>query len=111
MKSQQQYLQDILQRIERIERYVAQGQTVFFQDELLQDGVIRSFEVIGEAIKRLSDDFKMQQPQVEWRGFAGFRDVLIHQYDKIDMIQVWETIETDLPALKQAVVNWLNKPA
>ncbi len=71
MKNQQQYLQDILQRIERIERYVAEGKMVFLQDELLQDGVIRSFEVIGEAIKRLSDDLKMQQSQVEWRGFAG----------------------------------------
>lgn len=109
MKNQQPYLQDILQRIERIERYVTQGKNVFLQDELQQDGVIRSFEVIGEAIKRLSDELKMQQPQVEWRGFAGFRDVLIHQYDKIDMMQVWETIENDLPALKQAVVNWLDE--
>jgi uncharacterized protein with HEPN domain len=85
------------------------GPTLFLQDELLQDGVIRSFEVIGEVVKRLSDDLKMQHPQVEWRGFAGFRDVLIHQYDKIDIRQVWEIIQTDLPALKQLVTNLLDK--
>lgn len=53
MKDQSIYLRDILDRIKRIERYTQEGRDAFLQSELLQDGVIRSFEVIGEAVKRL----------------------------------------------------------
>lgn len=109
MKTPHLYLHDILQRIHRIERYAAYGKEVFLHEELLQDAVIRNFEVIGEAVKRLPDDLKMQQSHVEWRGFAGFRDVLIHQYDKVDMMQVWVTIQEDLPTLKQVVTAWLQQ--
>jgi uncharacterized protein with HEPN domain len=109
MKTPHLYLHDILQRIDRIERYSAYGEEVFLQEELLQDAVIRNFEVIGEAVKRLPDDLKTQQPHVEWHGFAGFRDVLIHQYDKVDMTQVWMTIQEDLPALKRVVTVWLQQ--
>ena len=109
MKTPHLYLHDILQRIDRIERYSAYGEEVFLQEELLQDAVIRNFEVIGEAVKRLPDDLKTQQPHVEWHGFAGFRDVLIHQYDKVDMTQVWMTIQEDLPVLKRVVTVWLQQ--
>ena len=105
MKSDRLYLQDILQYIGKVERYAEVGREAFLTDELRQDAVIRCFEVIGEAIKRVPDDLKQQQPHVEWRAFAGFRDVLIHQYDKVDMGQVWETIQSDLPVLKQAVIK------
>ncbi len=79
MKDQRVYLRDILERIPRIERYIADGRDVFLQSELLQDGVIRSFEVIGEAVKRLDPALTAQRPSVTWSDFAGFRDVLIHQ--------------------------------
>lgn len=107
MKDQRIYLRDILERIARIERYMSEGRDTFLQSELLQDGVIRGFEVIGEAVKRLDPAIKAGRDQVAWGDFAGFRDVLIHQYEKIRMELVWDFALEDLPALKQAVSELL----
>ncbi|GIK66122.1 MAG: DUF86 domain-containing protein [Chloroflexota bacterium] len=103
MKDQRVYLRDILERIARLERYIAEGRDAYMQSELLQDGVIRSFEVIGEIIKRLDPTLTSQQPSVTWSDFAGFRDVLIHQYNKIRLDLVWEFANDDLPPLKAAI--------
>jgi len=103
VKSEQLYLADILKRIERIERSVEIGESAFFTNEEKQDAVIRNFEVIGEAIKRLSVSTRNKRPEADWKGFMGFRDILIHQYDKVIVEEIWETIKTDLPVLKQAI--------
>lgn len=96
-------LQDILDRIDRIERYTSRGREYFIQSELHQDAVIRSFEVIGEAVKRLDAALIERQPQIPWREFAGFRDVLIHQYERVVLESVWAFAQEDLPALKAAI--------
>lgn len=109
MNDQRIILRDILERIQRIERYTEDGRTTFLGSELLQDAVIRSFEVIGEAVKRLDDAVKLRRVQVAWSDFAGFRDVLIHQYEKIKMELVWEFVFEDLPPLKRAVLGLLEE--
>lgn len=109
-RDQQIYCRDILDRIRRIETYTAGGRDAFLASELLQDGVIRSFEVIGEIVKRMEPDLQAQYPAVAWGDFAGFRDVLIHQYDKIRIDLVWRFTHEDLPSLKQAVAALLNDP-
>ena len=109
-RDQQIYYRDILDRIRRIETYTAGGRDAFHASELLQDGVIRSFEVIGEIVKRLDPDLKARYPAVAWGDFAGFRDVLIHQYDKVRIDLVWRFTHEDLPSLKQAVAALLNDP-
>jgi len=101
-------LNDILDRVNRIERYTSRGRKSFMQSELHQDAVIRSFEVIGEAVKRLDKSIIALQPQVPWRDFAGFRDVLIHQYERVVMDLVWKFAQEDLPILKTAVLALLN---
>ena len=101
-------LHDILDRIERIERYTAEGRQAFLDTDWQQDAVIRCFEVIGEAIKRLDSTVLEQQTQVSWRGFAGFRDMLIHQYDRAVMEWVWQYSQEDLPALKAGVTALLH---
>lgn len=103
MKSEQLYLADILKRIERIERSTEVGKSTFFANEEKQDAVIRNFEVIGEAIKQLSVSTRDKRPEADWKGFMGFRDILIHQYDKVIVEEIWETIKIDLPVLKLAV--------
>ena len=55
----------------------------------VQDAVVRNYEIIGEAAKNVSEEFRVQHPEIDWRGMAGFRDVLIHQYFGIDLINVW----------------------
>ncbi len=110
MKSEQLYLVDILKRIEKIERSIEIGKSVFFANEEKQDAVIRNFEVIGEAIKRLSIPTRNKRPEVDWKGFMGFRDILIHQYDTVIVEEIWETTQTDLPILKQAIRYLLENP-
>ncbi len=107
MKSERLYLADILKSIKKIEKSVESGQSVFFANEEKQDAVIRNFEVIGEAIKRLSVTTRDKRPEADWKGFMGFRDILIHQYDKVIVEEVWETINNELPILKQAILYLL----
>ncbi len=108
IKDQRIVCRDILDRIRRIESYTTTGRDAFLQSELIQDGVIRSFEVIGEAVKRLDPTLTAQFPDVTWSDFAGFRDVLIHQYHNIRLDLVWDFAQEDLPSLKSAVTALLN---
>ncbi|MCY4062054.1 MAG: DUF86 domain-containing protein [Chloroflexi bacterium] len=108
-RDQHIYCRDILDRIRRIETYTDGGRDAFLASELLQDGVIRSFEVIGEVVKRLDPTLLEQHADVAWSDFAGFRDILIHQYDRVRVELVWRFAQEDLPALKQAVASLLIK--
>ena len=94
------FVADILGRINRIEDYTQAGRTTFMASNLLQDGTIRSLEVIGEAVKRLSPELRSRFSQVPWRQIAGLRDVLIHDYGSVDALEVWNVVENDLPDLK-----------
>jgi len=102
------YLQDIYERICRIETYTEGGKTEFIQSLLIQDGVIRSFEVIGEAVKRLSPELRQSYPDIPWRRMAGVRDVLIHDYAGINLEEVWNVVEQNLPSLKLKILEILS---
>ena len=108
MKDERFYLLHIAQCIDKIEQYTQVGQSIFLNDTKTQDAVIRNFEVIGEAIKRLSDETRQRAIELPWKRWAGFRDILIHQYDSVDPIEVWLTVERDLPSLKQAITVLLS---
>jgi uncharacterized protein with HEPN domain len=101
MKNDQLYLDNIKECIALIELYTASGKEAFFQTRMIQDAVIRNLEIIGEATKNLSPDFRLAHPEIPWRQMAGLRDVLIHDYLRIDLEEIWLVIETDLPDLKQ----------
>ncbi len=103
MKDERLYLIHIAECIEKIEQYTAEGKMEFLKDPKTQDAVIRNFEIIGEAVKRLSETTRELSPQIPWKQFAGFRDILIHQYNVIDLSEVWLTVENDLSALKEAI--------
>ncbi len=74
---------------------------------MAQDAVVRNFEVIGEAVKRIPESLKEERPDIPWRRIAGLRDVLIHQYLRVDLEAVWAIVRDDLPEFKQAVAEIL----
>jgi len=66
----------------------------------IRDANVRRLEIIGEAVKNISDVLKKQHPELEWKRIAGFRDVIIHKYFDVDLDVVWAIIKIDLPILK-----------
>ena len=103
-RSESVYLQHILDAIARIESYVdGVDESDFYATPLLQDGVIRQLEIIGEAVRRLSDHLRASYPETPWHDIAGMRDKLIHDYFGVDLETVWLTAHDDLPQLKGEV--------
>ncbi len=113
MKNDQLYLDNIKECIQMIESYTCDGKKVFMQTRMIQDAVIRNFEIIGEATKRLSPEIKNKYIQVPWRRIAGLRDVLIHDYLRVDLTEVWGIISDYLPDFKiqiQKIIHDMEKP-
>lgn len=105
MRSDREKLLDILEAIDRIERYAVQGRQAFEQNELIQTWFTQNLQVIGEAARALSSEIRNQHPEVPWVKIIGMRNVLTHNYFEIDFDIVWAVVEEELPALKQAVEN------
>ena len=94
------YVNQILEAIDKIEKYTENGKVEFMTTQLIQDAVIRNVEVIGEISKRISDGFRAFHYEVPWKQMAGIRDVLIHDYDSIDLEIVWNVVVNELPKVK-----------
>jgi uncharacterized protein with HEPN domain len=101
------YLAHIMECVQKIERFTANGKNHFLQDAMVQDAVLRNFEVIGEAAKRLDDAYRAAHSEIPWHALAGLRDVLIHQYEGVDQERVWAIVENELPSLRTAIAALL----
>lgn len=99
-----QYFLDILEAAKLAQSYVAgKAKEEFLQDTLCQDAVIRRLEIIGEAARRLSPAARTSLPELTWNAMIGMRNLLIHEYDDVDLSIVWDTVKIDLPALIKAI--------
>jgi uncharacterized protein with HEPN domain len=104
-----QRLRDVLEAVAAIERHTAGGRAAFDADELVRVWCLKHIEIIGEALGRLSDEFKLTHSDLPWREATAMRNQLVHGYFQVDWTQVWNVVERDLPALKGAATRLLSE--
>lgn len=110
MKDNTVFLKHILDAINLIEGYLKdKSYEEFKNNRMLQDAVIREIEIIGEAAKNLSKEFRNKHSDIPWRQIAGMRDKLIHGYFGVDLDAVWDTATRDIPSLKRELQEIIKK--
>jgi len=94
------YLYDILESIEKIQQYTA---NLTFEDfvanNMAVDAVVRNFEIIGEAASHIPDNIQSKYSEVPWFEMKGMRNIMVHEYFRVDLKIVWMTARESLPAL------------
>ena len=99
-------LEDMLSAIRKIERYMTGlKREGFLQDEKTIDSVVRNPEILGEATRRLPEDFTARYPHIPWRQIAGLRNRIVHDYFDLDLEIIWQVIHHDLPLLQAQLEN------
>ena len=111
MKDDRLYLMHIRDCIKNIREYSTGGKEAFLADRKTQDAVMRNLQILSESTQRLSEALRAAHPEVNWRGIAGFRNVLVHGYLGINVARVWEIIERDLPTIEKLLTAILQEQA
>lgn len=111
MRDDAERLQDILEAIAQIEKYAARGLEAFERDELIQVWMVHHLQIIGGAVRSLSETLRQSHPEVPWAQIGAMRNILVHEYFDVDLEEVWVTVERDLPGLKDTVQHILGQLA
>lgn len=110
MKDDRVYLQHIRDALQDIDAYCGTDHDVFLSDRMRQDATLRKLEIIGQAVKNLSEPTKSRQPAIPWKQIAGMRDKVIHDYFGVNLEIVWAVVQKELPRLRLAVEALLKDP-
>ncbi|MEN6385295.1 MAG: DUF86 domain-containing protein [Phycisphaerales bacterium] len=108
MRNPRLRIEDMLEAIQRIDKYAVRGRTVFASDELIQIYVVHNLQILGEAACKLTSEYRKQYPDIPWNKVMGMRHILVHDYFQIDLGIVWMVIEKELPKLKAQLLAVLN---
>lgn len=104
MQRELAYLLDILQSAQLIQEFIQDiDWNRFRRDQMRQDAVVRRIEIIGEATRRISMEFRAQHPEIPWQDIVGVRSKMIHEYDRIDWLEVWKVTQVDIPELIEKI--------
>jgi|SRR3989344_4270469 len=104
------FIEHIRQFVEDIENFTkGVSKKEFLLDKKLQNALIRSIEVIGEAVKNIPSNFRKKHTKVEWVKIAGMRDKLMHNYFGVNLETVWKVVEENIPVLKKQIKEILEE--
>jgi uncharacterized protein with HEPN domain len=101
MKGDRRRLEDILESIDRIEKYAVRGKAAFENEDLVQVWILHHIQIIGEAARKVSDELQRQHPEVPWAQIVAMRNILVHDYFGVDVEEVWAAVQRDIPDLKR----------
>ena len=100
MRSDLERMRDIQEAISKIEKYAIQGKVEFLANELIQGWTLLQLQIIGEAARSMSVQTKEQHSEINWRDIIDFRNLLVHEYFRVDLQIVWQILEQEIPTLK-----------
>jgi uncharacterized protein with HEPN domain len=109
VKDDRVYLLHILECLNAIRTYVAEGARALHADRRTRKATLRELQELSESTKRLSPSLRQEHPEIPWANIAGFRNVLVHDYLGLRLDEVWAVIERDLPHLRAAVEAMLRE--
>lgn len=103
-RNEKLFLEDILESIKNIELFTKGiSKDSFIKNKEKQSAIIRQIEIIGEAVKNISEETKKKNSVIEWKKIAGSRDIFVHAYFGVNLDRIWNIIEIDLPKLKKEI--------
>jgi uncharacterized protein with HEPN domain len=103
MRNDDERLKDILEAINKIEKYANKGREFYEQDELIQVWIIHHLQIIGEASAAMSQKLVEDNPEIPWQDMSDFRNILVHEYFRVDPKIIWSVVTRELPILKQKI--------
>lgn len=109
-RSVQLFIQDVLEAIEKINDYVSgiPGEKELKNDQKTYEAVIWNFTVLGETVKNIYEEVRINHPEVEWREIMAMRNLMVHEYWGINEGVVWDAIKKNLPELKEIILKIKN---
>jgi uncharacterized protein with HEPN domain len=103
MRDNLERLQDIWEAIERIQKYVPSSKIIFDEQELIQTWIVYHLQILGEAARAISKDFKTDHGEIPWRELGDLRNLTIHEYFRINLEVIWDIVQNDIPPLKKQI--------
>jgi len=102
------YLEDILESTELIEQYILEiSEEEFYASKEKQDAILHRIQIIGEAAKKVSSEYRKKWSSLPWKEIAGMRDIIVHEYFGISLGMIWKVATDDIPVIKEQIKRLL----